>query len=239
MGSRNWMQNLISFILGTDFLVFGLLCLFSQYNIHLFLFLWHAIDVHTKSKTMDVVNLHFFSENLRICNAFPMSLHPHAQTLDSSYSCPPQSFRWLIRSLIYPPSDITVSLQPPPPPHTLLTGLGEELEVEVAEGELARRLRLSEATERLRPWARGPWRRWRKTPTWTTCCWTRAWGWRRRTTTCWGGPRWRRPTTVTRCWRLTRTSWQVEHRTPSHWLPKVWHEFAVEINRFKLSDIKG
>lgn len=88
-----------------------------------------------------------FSENLRICNAFPMSLHPHTQTLDSSYSCPPQSFRWLIRSLIYPPSDITVSLQPPPPPHTLLTGLGEELEVEVAEGELARRLRLSETTE--------------------------------------------------------------------------------------------
>lgn len=96
---------------------------------------------------MDVMNLHFFSENLRICNAFPMSLHPHTQTLDSSYSCPPQSFRWLIRSLIYPPSDITVSLQPPPPPHTLLTGLGEELEVEVVEGELARRLRLSETTE--------------------------------------------------------------------------------------------
>lgn len=96
---------------------------------------------------MDVMNLHLFSENLRICNAFPMSLHPHAQILDSSYSCPPQSFRWLIRSLIYPPSDITVSPQPPPPLHTLLTGLGEELEVEVAEGELARRLRLSETTE--------------------------------------------------------------------------------------------
>lgn len=100
-----------------------------------------------KSKQWMLWTNTFFSENLRICNAFPMSLHPHAQTLDSSYSCPPQSFRWLIRSLIYPPSDITVSLQPPPPPHTLLTGLGEELEVEVAEGELARRLRLSETTE--------------------------------------------------------------------------------------------
>lgn len=82
------------------------------------------------------------------CLVDRLSLHPHTQTLDSSYSCPPQSFRWLIRSLIYPLSDITVSLQPPPPPlHTLLTGLGEELEVEVAEGELARRLRLSETTE--------------------------------------------------------------------------------------------
>lgn len=53
----------------------------------------------------------------------PLFTHTDTHTPDYSSLCPPQSFRWLIRSLIYPLSDIIVSLHPPHSPRQTSGGL--------------------------------------------------------------------------------------------------------------------